>query len=148
MAQVIELRQELYLQLCARIWSLERIGVDVSAIPGYRDPFVRMKQDEPTGQVSGPKLQTDVAKMVRAGAIAPGTRIVLTYRGMDHWGEIRADGRIRLEATGDVFSKVDEAAGFVRNAKTSNGMKQWQIRYADGRSLSLRDLKESHQSSR
>ncbi|MFB4285029.1 DUF262 domain-containing protein [Nonomuraea sp. MTCD27] len=145
MAQVIELRQELYLRLCARIWSLDRIGVDVSAIPEYRDPFVHVEREE---LVSLPKLQTDVAKMVRAGVIAPGTRIVLNYRSVDHWAEIRADGRLRLEATGEVFSKVDEAAGFVRNAKTGNGMKQWQIRSSDGRSLSLRDLKEARQSSR
>jgi hypothetical protein len=148
MAQVIHLRQELYLLLCARVWSLERMGIAVSSIPGYRDPFMRVEQDESATQSNLPKLQTDVAKLVRAGAIAPGTRIVLTHQGVDHWAEIRADGRIRLEATGDVYSKVDEAAGFIRNAKAGNGMRQWRIRYADGRSLSLRDVKESQQSSR
>jgi hypothetical protein len=140
MDEVVTVRQELYLKLCAKIWSVERLGIDPSKIPGYRDPFSQQEDRPELKPSSKAAPKTDVARMVTAGVLQAGSRIVLTHKGTDYWAEISADGRIRIEATGAVYTKVDEAGCMVRDTKTCNGMKLWSI-VRDGARIPLGELR-------
>jgi hypothetical protein len=147
MAEVVSVRQKLYLQLCARIWSLEQLGVDSSLIPDYRDPFSQ-HQDQPEPKADSKAApRTDVARMVAAGVLQAGWRIVLTYKGTDYWAEICGDGRVRIEDTGAIYTRVDEAGCVVRDSKTCNGMKFWSLARNDGDRIPLGQLRDEARSS-
>lgn len=88
------------------------------------------------------RSKTDLARMVSAGVLRPGTRIVLSYRQTDYWAEICADGRVRLEATGEVYTRVDEAGCIIRQTRTCDGMKLWCVIGDDGTRVSLRSLRD------
>jgi hypothetical protein len=70
MAEVVRVRQELYLRLCARIWSLDAMGISAPSVSGFCDPFIvpeypaasESKNAMPTSKKAMPK--TDVARMV------------------------------------------------------------------------------------
>jgi hypothetical protein len=146
MAEVVNARQELYLRLCARIWALERMGIDTASIPGFRDPFAIPARDADASALEKARPRTDVARMVAAGVIRPGTRIVLTYRNKDYWAEVCVDGRVKLEATGALYTKVDEAGCMVRGTRTCDGMKLWCIPGDNGTRDSLRSLRDKARS--
>jgi hypothetical protein len=149
MAEVVEVRQELYLRLCAKIWSIDRIGIRASSIPGFRDPFTtpespaasQNKSAMPVRKKAMPR--TDVARMVAGGIIQPGTRIVLSHRKIEYWAEICPDGRVKLVNTGAVYTKVDEAGCFVRETRTCDGMKLWCVIGDDGTRRSLREVRDA-----
>jgi hypothetical protein len=148
MAKVTRIRQDLYLTLCARIWALENIGIDSKCIPAFRDPFSPAPNDVvmPTGTAlpipSKATVKTDLARMVRMGILQPATRIVMNHRGTDYWAEISADGRVRLESTGAVYTNVNDAGAIIRDTKTCDGMKFWNIRTGDGPRISLKQIRE------
>lgn len=143
MADIIAVRQELYLRLCARIWGIDRLGVNVASIPGFLDPFARSVGTAKTGTVASVKLKTDVARMVGAGILPSGTRIVLNHRGRDYWAGICSDGRVKLEDTGTVYTKVDEAGCIVRETRTCDGLKLWCVPGEDGTRTPLRELRDA-----
>lgn len=86
--------------------------------------------------------RTDLARMVSVGILRPGTRIVLSHRGANYWAEICIDGRVRLEATGAIYTKVDEAGCVVRQTRTCDGMKLWCVVGDDGTRVSLGSLRD------
>jgi hypothetical protein len=140
MAEVIAARQELYLRLCAKIWSLESMGIE--RIPGYKNPFTVVTSEKSTPTLVKSRPKTDVARMVAAGVLKPSQRIVMAHKGQDYWAEIGADGRIRLEATGMLYNKVDDAGCMVRETKTCNGMLLWYVPREDGTRDTLRSLRD------
>ncbi|GAA3132981.1 hypothetical protein GCM10010466_24490 [Planomonospora alba] len=140
MAEVIKVRQELYLRLCSRIWSLERMGIRKEDLPEHRDPF--MTVPSPLAPPARARPRTDVARMVSAGVVEPGSRIVLTHKGTDHWAEIDANGRIALKGTGALYSKADDAGCIIRNTRTCDGMKLWHLVSEDGTRTPLRELRD------
>lgn len=125
MSEVTGVRQELYLRLCARIWSVERIGIGSADIPGFRDPFSPAPDEAPGPAPIKAVPKTDLARMVAAGALPPGTRIVMNYKGVDYWAEVRSDARVRLEETGTVYANINDAGAIVRSTKGCDGMKFW-----------------------
>jgi hypothetical protein len=141
MAEVIAVRQALYLRLCAQIWSLESMGI--KEIPGYKSPFAADPVVSTSSAPAKKPPKTDVARMVAAGVIKPGQRIVMTLKGNDHWAEIGTDGRVRLEASGVLYNKVDDAGSIVRDTKTCNGMLQWCVPQEDGTRPSLRTVRDN-----
>jgi hypothetical protein len=88
------------------------------------------------------RQKTDVARMVAVGVLQPGTRIVLAHRGEDYWAEVGTDGRIRLEATGMLYNKVDDAGCIVRGSKTCDGMLLWCVPRGNGIRDTLRSLRD------
>jgi len=80
--------------------------------------------------------------MVTVGILSPGTRIVLSYRDRDYWAVICPDGQVRLEATGAVFTNVNDAACLIRETRTCDGMKFWCILEEDGIRTSLKKLRD------
>lgn len=87
------------------------------------------------------RRRTGVAKMLDARIFTAGTRIVLTYRSIDHWATISEDGGVVLNATGGTpYGRVDEAGAVVRATKTCQGMKEWHIEDETAARLSLRTL--------
>jgi Protein of unknown function DUF262/Restriction Enzyme Adenine Methylase Associated len=143
MRTVIETRHQLYLKLCEMIWN--PVELHISEPTPHFD--TRRAYSAPTVGSPAPivskkaRRRTEVARMVQAGIIAPGTRIVLSYKGADHWATIDADGGIVLHATGAVYGKADEAGAAVRGTKTCDGLRQWHIQQERGR-ISLRDLRD------
>ncbi|WSQ15091.1 DUF262 domain-containing protein [Streptomyces sp. NBC_01231] len=146
MTSVVQARQELYLCLFEHIWNPERLGLP-AALPS--DPG---GADEPPDQTpaatarrrpAAGRRRTDVARMVAAQVLTPGTRIVLTYRSTDHWATIDEDGGIILTATGGTpYGRVDEAGAVARGTKTCQGMNEWHIEDETGARVSLRTLRD------
>ncbi|WP_165950161.1 DUF262 domain-containing protein [Actinomadura sp. GC306] len=128
MMTIVETRQRLMLTLCALIWdpkALDRPPSETSGTPPRR------------------RRTTHVAKMVDAGVIAPGTSIVMTHQGADHWAEIDAEGGIILRAVGGTpFDKVDDAGAVVKGTSNCSGMAAWHIVDPMGQRVSLRSLRE------
>ncbi|GAA2987565.1 DUF1524 domain-containing protein [Streptosporangium longisporum] len=142
MATIVQTRQELYLRLCSRIWSFDRLGFSATDQVKLSDPFLRPDADEGVPTARKTRLRTDVARMVAAGVIRPGTRIVFTHLGSSHWAQINDEGRITLEGTGGIYSKIDEAGAFVRETRTCDGMGMWCVTREDGEVISLRALRD------
>ncbi|KUJ36176.1 hypothetical protein ADL25_34215 [Streptomyces sp. NRRL F-5122] len=146
MTSVVQTRQELYLRLFEHIWNPERLGMPVVL------PSEHNGSDEPAAQacpVAAPRRpapgrrRTDVARMVAAHILTPGTRIVLTYRSTDHWATIDEDGGIILTATGGTpYGRVDEAGAVARGTKSCQGMNEWHIEDEAGVRISLRTLRD------
>jgi hypothetical protein len=128
MMTILEPRQQLMLTLCALIWDPQSLSAAAS----------------PTAQAPAPRRRkTDVARMLSAGVITPGTSIVMAHRGTDHWAEIDADGGIVLRATGGTpFDKVDDAGAVVKGVSNCSGMAVWHIIEPSGERVSLRAVKE------
>jgi hypothetical protein len=142
MATIVQKRQELYLRLCSRIWSFDRMGLSAADQAELSDPFLKPETDEVAPTPKKIRLRTDVARMVAAGVIQPGTRIVFTHLGVNHWAQINDEGRITLEGTGVIYSKIDEAGAFVRETRTCDGMGVWSVPCEDDEVISLRALRD------
>ncbi|MFG1949331.1 DUF262 domain-containing protein [Nonomuraea sp. NPDC048826] len=142
MATIVQKRQELYLRLCSRIWSFDRMGLSAADQTKLSDPFLKPEADEAAPIPKKMRLRTDIARMVAAGVIQPGTRIVFTHLGVDHWAQINDEGRITLEGTGVIYSKIDEAGAFVRETRTCDGMGVWCVTREDGAVITLRGLRD------
>ncbi|MGA6220936.1 GmrSD restriction endonuclease domain-containing protein [Streptomyces umbrinus] len=152
MTKVVKTRQSLYLRLCALIWHPERLGLHLPTPETDLHPPQDAKQTAPQPHASAPRAArrrtTDVAKMLDAGVLKPGTPIVLTYRSVDHWATVDADGGIVLKATGGTaYGRVDEAGAVVRGTKTCQGMNEWRIEDQQGVRVSLRTLRDQAQAS-
>jgi hypothetical protein len=142
MAEVTKTRQELYLALCARIWSVEAIGIDDASMPNFRDPFA-LQLDEPTGPAKvNVNLKTDFGRMVNKGVIQAGTRIVMSYGGADYWAEVRSDARVRLEEVGVIYANINDAGAVVRSTKTCDGWKYWYIIRNGDERIPLKQLRD------
>ncbi|MEU7340230.1 DUF262 domain-containing protein [Streptomyces sp. NPDC007074] len=153
MTSVVQARQELYLRLFEHIWSPERLGLPAGT-PGEQPPSDEpaAAQEQPTAVRRRPttgRRRTDVAKMIDAQILKPGTQIVLTHRATDHWATIDENGGIVLNATGGTpYGRVDEAGAVARGTKTCQGMIEWHIEEADGTRISLRTLRDRSSASR
>lgn len=145
MEEVIKVRQELYLRLCSHIWSLDKLGIDREDLPGYQDPFVTptpAPASSPAPRRPRKRLTTHLAAMVAAGIVKPGSWIVLTHKGIEYGATVDSEGYVRLESTGAVYRKLDDAANIIRNTKSSDGMGLWTVADPEGSRVSLRDLRE------
>jgi uncharacterized protein with ParB-like and HNH nuclease domain len=141
---VVKGRAELYRRLAVRIWDPQALG-----FPAQPSSKVATDEEGPEVQsvpeahrtVAKPKrkLTTDVARMVREGIIAPGSRIVLTHNNTDHFAVIDGDGYITF-SMGDSFSKLDEA-GKVITQKRCDGLGEWFMVMPDGARLTIRELR-------
>ena len=143
--EITEVRQELYLRLCEQIW--DPAGLRISSQVPERTPSrpqgaASSEERMPHPAESRPKrklLQSHVGKLVRAGALQPGEKIVGTHKGTDYWASIEDDGAIVLSATGARYTRIDEAAREVRQ-KGGGGMEFWHKEKPGGTRTSLREL--------
>jgi hypothetical protein len=146
MTSLVQTRQELYLNLFAHIWNPERLGLPVTVTSqpdGSGEPAAATPPAGARRRPAAGRRRTDVARMVAAQVLAPGTRIVLTYRSTDHWATIDEDGGIILAATGGTpYGRVDEAGAVARGTKTCQGMNEWHIEDETGARTSLRILRD------
>ncbi len=140
---VVSARAELYRRLCLRIWDLERLGFPAppatTEVAGTSPPNaegVGRQAKQPRKR----RLQTDVAKMVRAGILPPNSLLVGSYAGIDHHATVDADGMIVL-STGVAYDRADEAARIACGRKR-DGMSFWQLQAGDGRQATLRQLRD------
>lgn len=147
MSEVTKVRQELYLRLCAQIWSVGRLGIDASNLPNFRDPFSPQIDESPGDTAINAKPKSDLARMVIAGIIPAGTRIVMNYRGADYWAEVRPDARVRLEETGVIYASINDAGAIVRGTKTCNGMKYWHVMHNSENRTPLMELRDQARAS-
>lgn len=142
---IIGTRTELYRRLCLRIWDLHRLGFPAeapAATAGDTGDFRPTIEAKPkrSSPARGRKLNTDVAKMVRAGIIAPQSSIVLPHNDTDYFATIDADGLIWLP-TGDHFSKLDDAGRMI-TGRRCDGMKEWRVVTSDGNRVPVRELRD------
>lgn len=144
--QIVRDRTELYRLLCIRIWNPGDLGfpIDLSDEVGA-DQTVQSDDADETAVPRAPAkparrrlLQTDVAKMVRAGIFASGTLLSARVGTNEYTATVDEDGRIVL-STGVAYDKVDEAAR-TATGKRQDGMAFWRVAVG-GAVLSLRDLK-------
>ncbi|MFF4054100.1 DUF262 domain-containing protein [Streptomyces chartreusis] len=147
MTSVVQTRQELYLRLFEHIWNPERLGLAVTSPSQHSGPDELTATARPVATRRRPapgRRRTDVARMIEAHILTPGTRIVLTYCSTDHWATIEEDGGIVLTATGGTpYGRVDEAGAVARGTKTCQGMNEWHIENEDGVRTSLRTLRDT-----
>jgi hypothetical protein len=61
--------------------------------------------------------------LLTSGIIAAGARLHKTYRGTEYEVVVRSDGR--LEADGEVFESLSQAARFLTGQKAVNGWAFW-----------------------
>ncbi|MBO2451190.1 DUF262 domain-containing protein [Actinomadura barringtoniae] len=138
MTEIVETRQELILRLCAMIWDPNGQPHAAASRPPHRP---RGGVPEPKPARHKAKRRTDVARMLNAGVLEAGARIVLTYKGVEHWATIDQDGGIILNATGGTpYNKVDDAGSAVRGTRC-RGMVEWHAVREDGTRISLSDLR-------
>ncbi|WP_328498544.1 DUF262 domain-containing protein [Streptomyces sp. NBC_00414] len=146
MTSVVRTRQELYLRLFSLIWNPEGLGFPLPEQPEPQVPeasVARRRPDSVRRATGTRRRRTDVAKMLDAQVLEPGTAIVLTYRSVDHWATIDEDGGIVLKATGGTpYGRVDEAGAVARGTKTCQGMNEWRVEDAEGVRISLRTLRD------
>ncbi|MEJ8673068.1 hypothetical protein WKI71_45660 [Streptomyces sp. MS1.AVA.1] len=146
MTSVVQTRQDLYLNLFEHVWNPERLGLPVTSPRepgGVDEPSVQTRAAVVRRRPASGRRRTDVARMIAAQILTPGTRIVLTYRSTDHWATIDEDGGIILAATGGTpYGRVDEAGAVARGTKTCQGMNEWHIEDATGTRISLRALRD------
>jgi hypothetical protein len=146
--QIAKVRQELYLRLCQQIWDPVRLHIRVptpaemlSTAKAVRKADVR-PSDERIVRTRRKILQSHVGKLVRAGLLQPGEKIVGTHEGTDYWASIEDDGAIVLSATGVRYTRIDEAAREVRQ-KGSRGMEFWHKENPGEERVPLRQLLNS-----
>jgi hypothetical protein len=141
LADVATVRQELYLRLCEQIWDPAQLSVSTRT-PG-RIPIAVSTTTRLAGPTAASRkkkiLQSHVGKLVRAGALLPGEKIVGTHKGTDYWASVEDDGAIVLSATGARYTRIDEAAKEVRQ-KGGGGMEFWHKEDPGGTRTSLRVL--------
>ncbi|MFC9842970.1 DUF262 domain-containing protein [Streptomyces sp. NPDC060223] len=147
MTTVVQTRQELYVRLFEHIWNPDRLGLSASTRSEQTRPNAPVAaQAHPAAARRRPvtgRRRTDVAKMIDAQVLKPGTQIVLTYRSTDHWATIDDNGGIILNATGGTpYGRADEAGAVARGTKTCQGMNEWHIEDEDGVRISLRTLRD------
>lgn len=126
---VVEVRGELYRRLCQRIWA--------PAVLGFPEP--EPAADEAPAAPPRRKVpNTQLAKMVRANIVTPGSEIEAEHRGVRYAATIDEMGYIVLPS-GDSFTSPDEAGRIVCGTGRCAGMAFWHI-VTGGARLSLREL--------
>jgi Protein of unknown function DUF262/Protein of unknown function (DUF1524) len=141
MPAVIESRTRLYRALCNRIWSAERLGFPSAP----RDRQHLTGQDVPVSIDSSrrarptPNPRTDLARLVKAGIVAPETELIAET---EKYTAAVDDGGILWLPTGDPFVAVDEAGKAVSGESRCDGLKFWRVRMPDGSLISLRALRD------
>jgi hypothetical protein len=95
-------------------------------------------EDCEAGPVHRRSLNTQLAKMMRANVLAPGSQIEAEYRGVRYTATVDATGGISLPS-GDYFTNADEAGKLVRGTRSCSGMAFWHTATGGAR-ISLRDL--------
>jgi hypothetical protein len=146
MRNVAEIRGELYRKLCERIWAPEALGFPAppqeqpSADPASTAPGRIRRALTPRRR----RLQTDLAKMVRASVLAPGTQLEGNHRGNRYTGTVDEDGGITLPS-GDYFANPDEAGKMVCGTRSCSGLGFWHVATEDGERQSLRQIRDQAQ---
>ncbi|MFC1441358.1 DUF262 domain-containing protein [Streptacidiphilus sp. N1-10] len=140
LTRVVEVRGELYRRLCAKIWAPAALGfssaVEQPAVAGLTPAGAN-------GCVVPPRhrpLRTDLARMMRAHVLTPGTRIEGMYRDVSYTATVDADGGIAMPS-GDYFVSADEAGKIACGTRHCAGMAFWHVVAADGQRVSLRELR-------
>jgi hypothetical protein len=139
MEEIVDNRAELYRRLAIRIWDPERLGFKLPNVT--EDPQQGAAATDnallETKVVRKRPLQTDVAKMVRAGVLPAGTILVGSHAGTEYAAEVNAIGQIVLPS-GDNYDKPDDAAR-TATGKRQDAMSFWCV--VDTKT-SLRELKQ------
>ncbi|GLZ01569.1 DUF262 domain-containing protein [Actinoplanes sp. NBRC 103695] len=144
----VALRQELYRRLFCEIWKLETLG-----FPAAEPAVVERAHDQATATVKGSVAEetavrgramrpTDLQRMLRAGKVRAGSALIGTTSGHEVRATVQDDGTIRLDATGDVFRKPDDAGQAV-TGKRCSGMTFWHTAVADGTLRTLRHVRDA-----
>lgn len=147
MSHIIETRQRMYLALCEVVWDpvkLEIIEPDAATAlerDGSGDASVASRPTRDGTARHKARRRTDVARMLNAGVLSSGTRIVFTHGGKDYWANVDADGGIVLESTGVTYDKADDAGAAIRDRKTCRGMDEWHVEQS-GERVSLRSVRD------
>lgn len=98
-------------------------------LPAYDTPppaSVSAERSRPASRPGAARkrvYETSMADLVATGVIAPGTVLSKTYRGTAYEVTVRDDGR--LEAGGEVFESLSQAARLLTGQKAVNGWAFW-----------------------
>ena len=142
----VALRQELYRRLFCEIWKPERLGFPVGESPAEAQESAATEIVDAaavTGAARGRAMRpTDLQRMLRDGKVRVGSALTGTVGNHDVLATIQDDGTIRLDGTGDVFRKPDEAGQAV-TGKRCSGMTFWHITMADGTRRTLRQVRDA-----
>ncbi|MGW1886897.1 GmrSD restriction endonuclease domain-containing protein [Streptomyces sp. NPDC001970] len=140
--QIVEIRGELYRRLCTHIWNPQRLGFhpkEQTTNTPASTPHVPPAADARRGA-----LRTDLARLMRAGVLPPGTRIDADHRGIRYTATVDAEGFVTLDS-GDRYGSADEAGKVVCGTRRCAGMAFWHITPAQGPRCSLRDVRAQAQ---
>lgn len=154
MEDIVNTRQRLYLKLCELVWNPLVAGAStrpddatVAGTDAYRDRAAKRVDRSPaSASPQRPGRATDVAKMVDAGVLVPGQKMVLAVNGAEHWATIGADGGIALQATGFIYRKPNEAGAVVCGTKDCDGFKRWRVCQENGERVPLGQLRDAARS--
>jgi hypothetical protein len=120
----LEERQDLYRQICEEIWSPDRLGLG-----GGRATALL------TDEAKRVFYRVQLADLVEAGLIAPGTRIVGSRSDVSHSATIAADGDIVL-SDGSRRTTPSGASDYL-TGMSNNGWEFWRVDLVgDSRTLS------------
>jgi hypothetical protein len=125
----VQRRQELYRRLFELIW--DPAGYGIGPVP----PSARPRRGRASFDV------TPLA-LIEAGLLRPGP-LVGEHLGREYRAELTDRGRIRVEA-GSEFGTVSRAATAVLQKRSWNGWTFWATVLADGRRVTLADLRNRY----
>jgi hypothetical protein len=145
MPRVAEIRGELYRRLCARIWDPAALGFTAPHPPDATPTVTATVPGQPGAARAHPRgLRTDLARMMQAHVLAPGTQIDSEHLGTRYTATVDENGLITMP-TGDHFASADEAGKMIRGTQRCAGMAFWHVTTADGQRITLRDLRTQAQ---
>ena len=110
----IEERQDLYRQICERVWCPDRLGL------GGGTP-----SDTATSEERKAFYGVSISDLIAADLLRPGETLRATRSGAEYHATVLPDGGVRL-ADGTTFDTLSGAADHVTQ-KSSNGWQFWQV---------------------
>lgn len=148
MQKVIDVRGELYRELCRRIWDPAALGLVVPE-PGHAaaepvaqadPPHEQAPQVHPKPDARPPR--TPLAGLVASGRITPGTPVHAMHDDTRREAVVDEQGRLSVSGLGS-FRSPDEAGTMVTGRKRCTGWTFWHVTLRDGTAVTLREFRDN-----
>lgn len=139
--EAIDTRQLLYQRLCSIVWSPERLGLTLPDQLAVPEPAPKPSRPTPA------RRTTQLAKLLGAGRLAPGERLIGVKRASRGNPEqvfeaiVSADGRVQLP-TGEALGDPTEARAAVLSQKTCRGWEFWHV-LREGQRVPLKVIRDA-----
>ena len=125
----IDERQELYRQICDRVWDPAELGLDGGTPSGAKQSGVK------------PHYDVKISDLVASGLLVPNETVTRTYKGTAFTATVTADGTMRTEDGVEYWSP--SGASDAISGQSTNGWRWWRVE-RDGREVELSVLRAAH----